>query len=573
MKKTILAASAALLLASCAGNGTFSISGNIEGADNDTTCYIVGKKTGGTHQVIAKIDQNGVTSVDFINANSSGDKIISLNDLYAKTNGIDSMQGPGILYISDPSGKVIARIDQQGVNSIDFTSYNGTTKITSLNDLLNEVIALKNTTRHMSANDVSTTFNSYVNIDQIRTSDNRFIIAGPPNGSNTSNVGFEVNDTGAHAHTFTAKEAVNTKNLTATGNISGISATVTGDINAANANITYNVDASTATIDTASVGTVQSKVYQNGSNSSTDNKFQFVGKDTGGGVHQIIAEIGNNGVKAFDFTTADGITLSGVDAGYKAANIAINSKIDALESNYKAEDGTIKNRLDNLEDKTQNIDLNTSPNQTNINGNVTVTNTTTTGTLATDYIQTLDGSGKWYFVDDKSPANIIAQVDDAGVSSIDFTAKDKNGTKITSLKDLNQIVANNNSAINLRVDNVETAYKNADTTLSGQISVLDGKTQNILTSTTKDQTNITGNVTVSNTVTAGVLATNQLISSNDSGKWYFVDDKSPANIVAQVDANGITTTQVRFKDIQSGSLLSTLGFDPSTVESITINIS
>ena len=34
MKKTILAASAALLLASCAGNGTFSISGNIEGADN-----------------------------------------------------------------------------------------------------------------------------------------------------------------------------------------------------------------------------------------------------------------------------------------------------------------------------------------------------------------------------------------------------------------------------------------------------------------------------------------------------------------------------------------------------------
>ena len=409
---------------------------NIEGADNDTTFYIVGKKTGGTHQVIAKIDQNGVTSVDFINANSSGDKIISLNDLYAKTNGIDSMQGPGILYISDPSGKVIARIDQQGVNSIDFTSYNGTTKITSLNDLLNEVIALKNTTRHMSANDVSTTFNSYVNIDQIRTSDNRFIIAGPPNGSNTSNVGFEVNDTGAHAHTFTAKEAVNTKNLTATGNISGISATVTGDINAANANITYNVDASTATIDTASVGTVQSKVYQDGSTNSNDNTFQFVGKDVGSGKHQIIAEIGNNGVKAFDFTTAGGITLIGV---------------------------------------------------------------------------------------------------------------------------------------NTKADNISNAYQQADGILDGKISTLEGKTQNI--TATAEQTNITGNVTVSNTVTAGVLATNQLKMTDGSGKWYFVDDKSPANIVAQVDSNGITTTQVRFKDIQSGNLLSTLGFDPSTVESITINIS
>lgn len=354
---------------------------NIEGADNDTTFYIVGKKTGGTHQVIAKIDQNGVTSVDF-------------------------------------------------------TSYNGTTKITSLNDLLNEVIALKNTTRHMSANDVSTTFNSYVNIDQIRTSDNRFVIAGPPNSSNVSNVGFEVNDTGAHAHTFTAKEAVNTKNLVATGSISGISATVTGDINAANANITYNIDASTATIDTAAVGTVQSKVYQDGSTNSNDNTFQFVGKDTGGGVHQIIAEIGNNGVKAFDFTTAGGITLIGV---------------------------------------------------------------------------------------------------------------------------------------NTKADNISNAYQQADGILDGKISTLEGKTQNI--TATAEQTNITGNVTVSNTVTAGVLATNQLKMTDGSDKWYFVDDKSPANIVAQVDSNGITTTQVRFKDIQSGNLLSTLGFDPSTVESITINIS
>jgi hypothetical protein len=41
-------------------------------------------------------------------------------------------------YVCDKNGAVVARIDDDGINSINFTSYSGTTKINSLNDLSRE---------------------------------------------------------------------------------------------------------------------------------------------------------------------------------------------------------------------------------------------------------------------------------------------------------------------------------------------------------------------------------------------------------------------------------------------------
>ena len=214
----------------------------------------------------------------------------------------------------------------------------------------------------------------------------------------------------------------------------------------------------------------------------------------------------------------------------------VNSKINAVAGQMSSSGQATDTKINNLQGEIDNLELRTDALE-----------------YKTANIEGADNDTTFYIVGKKTGGThqVIAKIDQNGVTSVDFTSY--NGTtKITSLNDLlNEVIALKNT--------------------TRHISTLEGKTQNI--TATAEQTNITGNITVSNTVTAGVLATNQLMSSNDSGKWYFVDDKSPANIVAQVDSNGITTTQVRFKDIQSGNLLSTLGFDPSTVESITINIS
>lgn len=125
--------------------------------DESNTLYIIDN----SNRIIAKIDADGVTSVDFNIPNQTSllETNKNLNDVSTKVstietntknfNGLDS----DVLYIIDNSNRIIAKVDAAGVHSINFTSPSG-----NLNTLAGQITALGDRIENFNGSDSDTLY-------------------------------------------------------------------------------------------------------------------------------------------------------------------------------------------------------------------------------------------------------------------------------------------------------------------------------------------------------------------------------------------------------------------------------
>lgn len=84
--------------------------------------------TDASGNIIAQIDKNGVSSIDFVIPNVTS--LQALSDYLANVNLYDS----NVFYITDASGRIIFQVDNEGAKSINFTTYDSNgTKVADLN--------------------------------------------------------------------------------------------------------------------------------------------------------------------------------------------------------------------------------------------------------------------------------------------------------------------------------------------------------------------------------------------------------------------------------------------------------
>jgi len=61
-------------------------------------------------------------------------------ELETRTQYLDASEGSDKFYITDEEGNIVMQVDAEGIKSINFTSYNGTTKVVDLNTINNTTI-------------------------------------------------------------------------------------------------------------------------------------------------------------------------------------------------------------------------------------------------------------------------------------------------------------------------------------------------------------------------------------------------------------------------------------------------
>ncbi len=336
------------------------------------------------------IEQIGIPTVQEDISNLEG----RTTQLEVRTQYLDASEND-TFYITDTSGNIIAQVDQAGVKSINFTTYDGTNKIVDLNSLADTVAGLENTT-------IIDVYDAIENIStrttQLETR-TQYLDASEDNNifyitDDKGNIIMQVDSTGIKSINFTSYNG--TKKII--------------DLNSLNTQVSENLDNIDAIINTQlpdlSERTMILETRTQYMDASESADIFYITDDAG----NIIMQVDNAGVKSINFTTYDG-TKKIIDLN--SLNTQVNTNVEDIA-------GIIDTTIPELSTRTTNLEV------------------------RTQYMDASEGSSIFYIIDESG--NIIMQVDSEGIKSINFISYD--GTKkIIDLNSLNSQVGINTTNI------------------------------------------------------------------------------------------------------------------------------
>lgn len=266
-------------------------------------------------------------------------------------------------------------------------------------------------------------------------------------------------------------------------------------------------------------------------------------------------------------TKASNDTVNALDAAYKAADKTIGQRIDNVVTDYEAADAAITTAYTTADSKLQ-ADINTRALQSSLDATnqevnnikedyvtkVALASEVETQSLITDAI-TLN-EDEFIFADDEGYK--IAEINSIGITSVEFVAGEHQLTlkaDKTYVDQLNtnvgETISNTASAIrnefkvkddelSSKITKVETEYKAADTAL--QEDVNKRALQTALDSTNQEVSNIKNNYVTKAEIAAEVktehLEADNITLNQDS--YIFTDG---TNKIAEIDSTGVSSTE------------------------------
>lgn len=326
----------------------------------------------------------------------------------------------------------------------------------------------------------------------------------------------------------------------------------------------------------------------------TLNEDEFIFADDEG---YKIAEIDSTGVSSTEFTAGSHQLTKKADMSYVGDQItSINSsitttaaairkefadvdselsnRIDTINAEYQAADDTLQSAIDKKADQTA-VDAANSRIDTIANTYATKEEIATevdTDHLVTDRVTSNDDT--FIFADNKGDGHKIAEINSEGVISVDFIAGTEGEHKLTLKADtsyvndqitaLDTTITNTASTIrnefavkdaelSRKITTVETNYKSADEDIKLAYAAADKTVENKITALENSiETSIsTGNITATGTIKANKIITDDFELKQDS--YQFAD--SNGNKIAEISSNGLSTTKVQIAEGDVATLL------------------